>query len=120
MNLTSEQHDYIAQRAQWYFDCYTAPRNVTALPDNVIFTGQGLTDLNRTIGFIAFNPGVRVVCEVGSNGTIPLGNAYPKYMDADINDVYQIKEKFIAFYGSVDRPDVYGDPASAAMMTPGQ
>lgn len=117
MNLTPEQHAYIAQRAQWYFDCRDAPRNTTALMDSVVFTGQGLSDLNRTIGWIGANPKAMVTCEVGSDGTVLLGNAYPKYMQADIQDVYEIKNQFISYYGSVDRP---GDPwlpsASAAMQ----
>ena len=120
MMLTPEQQAYVAQRAQWYFDCQTAPRNTTALPDACTFTGQGLSDLNRTIGFIAINPGVRVTCEVGSDGTVTLGNAFPKYLIIDIQDVYEIKNQFIAYYGSVDRPNVFADLPSAAMMTPSQ
>lgn len=116
MNLTPEQHAYIAQRAQWYFDCQTAPRNTTALLDNVVFTGQGLADLNRTIAWVNFNPTARIICEVGSDGTVPLGNAYPKYLPCDIQDIYAIKDEFIDYYGSVDRPDAYLPPASAAMQ----
>lgn len=115
MNLTSDQHAYIAQRAQWYFDCQTAPRSTTALLDNVVFTGDGLDDLNRTIAWIGFNPQARIICEVGSNGTVMLGNAFPKYLPCDIQDVYEIKNHFIAYYGSVDKPDAYLPPASAAM-----
>lgn len=120
MNLTTEQHAYIAQRAQWYFDVQPPFRNSTALEDACVFTGDGLDDLNRTIGFMSANPQLRVICEVGSNGTIPLGNAYPKYLPCDIQDVYAIKDQFIAYYGSVAKPDVYGEPSGAAMMTPGQ
>lgn len=120
MKLTSEDQAYVAQRAQWYFDCQTAPRNTTALPDNVVFTGQGLTDLNRTIGFLSYNPTTRVICEVGSHGTVPVGATFPNYKQCDIEDVYEIKNQFIAYYGSVDRPDVFQSPVGAAMEMPGQ
>lgn len=115
MNLSPEQHAYIAHRAQWYFDVATAPKNTTSLLDNVVFTGDGLDDLNRTIGFLTVNPKARVICEVGSNGTVLLGNAYPKYLPCDIQDVYEIKNQFIAYYGSVDKPNAYVIPLGAAM-----
>lgn len=108
MKLTSEQHAHIAQRAQWYWDIAVSPRNSPmAFGDNVVLTGQGLQDLNQTIDFIAHNAGCRVVCEVGTAGTIMLGNAFPKYEQADIEDVYAVKEAFIAFYGSCDKPPAY-------------
>jgi hypothetical protein len=120
MLLTPEQHAYIAQRAQWYFDVQPPLRNSTALADNCVFTGDGLDDLNRTIGFLSVNPTLRVICEVGANGTAPLGNAYPKYLPCDVTDVYAIKDAFIAFYGSVDKPDAYAIPPGAAMINPSQ
>ena len=108
MKLPVESVNYIAQRAQFYFDCATSPRNSPmAFGDNVVFTGCGLRDLNQTIDFIATNPSVRISCEVGSTGTVMLGNAWPKYMPCDIQDVYAIKDAYIAFYGSVDRPSVF-------------
>ncbi len=116
MKLTSEDQAYVAQRACWYFDCQTAPRTLTALPDNVVFTGQGLSDLNRTIGFLNFNPTTRIICEVGSNGTVPVGVTFPNYKQCDIQDIYAIKDAYIAYYGSVDRPDVYVAPFGGAIQ----
>lgn len=120
MRLNTDDQAYVAQRAQWYFDCQTAPRNTTALPDNCVFTGQGLDDLNRTIGFINYNPSTRIICEVGSHGTVPVGCTFPNYKQCDIEDIYAIKDQFIAYYGSVNRPDVYTIPLGAAMQTPDQ
>lgn len=118
MNLTPESHAYIAQRAQWYFDCAPSPRNSPmAFGDNCVFTGEGLRDLNQTIDYIAHNPGVRIICEVGTTGTIMLGNAWPKYMPCDIQDVYAIKEAFIAFHGSVDKPNAYRGYGGGAFQT---
>ena len=116
MKLTPDEQAYVAQRAQWYFDVQTSPRtSPVANGDNCTFTGCGLDDLNRTIGFITFNPGVRVICEVGSSGTVVLGNAYPKYLECDISDVYAIRQQFINYYGSVSKPDAYISPAGGAV-----
>jgi len=109
--------NYIAQRAQWYFDCAVSPRNSpTAFGDNVTFTGQGLMDLNRTIDFIATNPHTRIICEIGTQGTVLLGNAFPKYLPCNIEDIYAIKEAFIAFYGSVDKPSAYRGQSGGAFQ----
>lgn len=117
MKLTSDEHAYIAKRGQWYLDCAVSPRqSPTAFGDSVVYTGQGLSDLNRTISTVASSPGIRVTCEVGSAGTILLGNAYPKYLECDIQDLYAIKEQFIAFYGSVDRPSAYREKNAGAMQ----
>ena len=111
MKLSPEQQAYVAQRAQWYFDVKFSPRNSPmAFGDSVVFTGQGLSDLNRTIAEVS-NPsgpwGVSITCDVGSQGTVTLGNAFPVIRQCDIQDIYAIKEAFIAYYGSVDRPNVF-------------
>lgn len=108
MKLSIHEHTYIAKRGQWYLDCATSPRrSPTAFGDSVVYTGQGLADLNRTISVVASSPGIRITCEVGTAGTILLGNAYPKYLECDIEDLYAIKQQFIEFYGSVDKPSVF-------------
>lgn len=88
-----------------------------AFGDSVVFTGQGLKDLNQTIDFIAHNSGVRVYCDVGTGGTVSLGNAFPKVLQADIQDVYAVKDAFIAFYGSVDKPNEYREYSGGAFQT---
>jgi len=122
MNLTQAEVNYIAARAQWYFDVTTSPRNSPlAKGDACTFTGQGLSDLNRTIGFVSINSvfpqQVRVICEIGATGTVLLGNAFPKYKPIDIQDIYAIKEAFIAYYGSVDRPSAFRSVNSGAFQT---
>lgn len=114
MKLPQADINYIAQRAQWLFDVAFSPRNSpVAFGDNVTFTGQGLTDLNRTISVISSamgqfpNPPPRITCEIGTQGTVLLGNAFPKYLQCDIQDIYAIKDAYIAYYGSVDKPSVY-------------
>ena len=118
MKLTTDQHAHIAQRAQWYWDIAISPRNSPmAFGDHVVFTGQGVQDLNQTIDFIAHNAGCRIVCEVGTAGTVSLGNAFPKYEQADIEDVYAVKEAFIAFYGTCNRPPAYRGYSGGSFQT---
>ena len=120
MKLTPADHAHIAQRAMWYFDTTTSPRNSPmAFGDTCVFTGQGLKDLNQTLAFVQQNPTTRIVCEIGTQGTITLGNAFPKYLACDIEDIYAIKDQYIAFYGSVDRPSVYRSYGGGAFMTEG-
>lgn len=116
MKLTPEIHAYVAQRAQWYVDISTMPRGVfTAGPDNTVFTGDGLEDINQLIGFVHVNPTCRMFMEVGSAGTITLGNAWPKYLQCDLEDLYQLKEQYIAYYGSVNKPEVWIPPEGGAV-----
>lgn len=102
MRLTAQQHEAIAARAQWYFD--VQPGGYFDRGDSSVLTGQGLSDLNSAVAFASRYPQCRITCEVGTTGTIMLGNAWPKYMACDIQDLYEIKAKYIAYWGSVDRP----------------
>lgn len=119
MKLTPAQQAYIAQRAQWYFDVaqFPYPNKTSGALDTVVFTGDGLDDLNRTISFVNQNPNCQITAEVGVGGNptiqVGLGNAFPKYERIDIQDIYAIKDAYIAFYGSVSKPP-YVDFSSAA------
>jgi hypothetical protein len=115
--LAPGEQIYIAHRAQWYFDCAFSPRSSpNAFGDNVTFTGQGLPDLERTIVVITANPTVRIICEVGASGTVMLGNAFPKYLPCNVHDLEAIRDEYIAYYGSVDRPPVYRAFSSGAFQ----
>jgi len=121
MKLDAETHDYIAQRAQWYFDVYPAgyPYSV----ENFVLTGDGVDDLDFAITRIEAYGTIRpprIVCEVGTSGTVMLGNAFPKYLPCDVEDVRAIREAFIAWYGTVNRPDIYATGTGASMETPCQ
>lgn len=121
MKLDASAHEYIAQRAQWYFDFY--PHGWPYAVENFVVTGDGVDDLDLTIQRIEAYGTIRpprVVCEVGSSGTIQLGNAYPKYLECDVEDVRAIRTAYIAWYGTVDKPDVYATGTGAAMETPCQ
>lgn len=104
MKLETSQHQAIAARAQWYFD--VTPGGYWDRGDPVVLTGQGLPDLNSAIAFVSRYPTARIICEVGTMGTISLGNAFPKYLQCDIQDIYAVKEAFIAYWGSVAKPTI--------------
>ena len=108
MRLTTEQHQSIAARAQWYFDI--KPGGYFDRGDNFILTGQGLGDLNSAIAmaqrYSASVPPCVIVCEIGTTGTIMLGNAFPKYSIITVDDIDAIKLAYIEYWGSVNRPRI--------------
>jgi len=111
MLLTPAQHRDIARRAQWYFDCYFGALS----QDSVVFTGDGVEDLDRLISRLNANAAdnrllnQKFVCDVGTQ--------YSTYRPFDIEDVMAIREQFIAFYGNVNRPDVYSAGSNSAIPT---
>lgn len=110
MLLTSVQHRDIARRAQWYFDCYFGPPG-----DSVVFTGDGLDDLNslidRLVGNAEHNRSLsqRFQCDVGTQ--------YSDWHSFDLDDVKAIREQYLSFYGSVNEPDVWSAGSNSAFAT---
>jgi hypothetical protein len=115
MNLTTQQHQAIAARAQWYFDI--KPGGFFDRGDNFVLTGQGLKDLNQALEFGRRYQTCEIVCEVGTQGTILLGNAFPKYSRIGVDDIDAIKMAFIAYWGSVDKPTIDPRPLWPAPPT---
>lgn len=111
MLLTSAEHRDIARRAIWYFDCYFG--NLSQ--DSVVFTGDGVEDLDRLISRLNENAAnnfalnQRFMCDVGTQ--------YSSYKPFDIDDVYAIREQYIAFYGDVNKPNVYAAGSNTAFPT---
>jgi hypothetical protein len=100
MWLTSDQQVNVARRACWYFDCYFGP------PDNsVIFTGDGLEDLNSLIARLTSNAlhnhnnKQQFLCDTGFQ--------YSLWRRFDLEDLAAIRNQFIQFYGSVNKPNCY-------------
>lgn len=108
MRLTTEQQQAIAARAQWYFDI--KPGGYFDRGDSFVLTGCGLPDLNSAITmaqrYSSSVPPCRIVAEVGTTGTIMLGNAWPKYLEVTVDDIDAIKQFYIAYYGSVSKPTI--------------
>jgi hypothetical protein len=121
MRLDQPTQQYIAQRAHWYIDVY--PPGYPYATDNFVLTGEGVEDLDQTIARVEAYGTVRparLVCEVGTTGTVLLGNAFPKYLTCDVDDLRAIRTYYIEWYGTVNRPDVYATGTGAAMETPCQ
>lgn len=107
MLLTPANHRDIARRAIWYFDCYFGPP-----ADSVVFTGDGVDDLDRLIERLNANAadnklwGQRFQCDVGTQ--------YSDWRNFDIEDVVAIRAQYISFYGDVNKPNVYAPGVSTA------
>lgn len=98
--LTDREVDTVARRGQWYFDVYFG--YPVERQDSVVYTGQGVADLDRTIALMTSTGscrGFRFVCDVGFN--------YSVYRNFDLEDLERIKTAFVSLYGNVDRIDVY-------------
>ena len=108
MKLTPQQQSSLARRACWYFDCYFGVPG-----DSVVFTGEGVADLDSLIDRLTFNGTTnfarnqRFLCDVGSQ--------YSEWRPFDVNDVEAIKSYYIAFWGDVNRPNVYQAGSEAAI-----
>ena len=111
MLLTPAEHRDIARRAIWYFDCYFGFLS----EDSVVFTGDGVEDLDRLIGRLNENAAnnrvlhQKFMCDVGTQ--------YSSYKPFDIEDVVAIREQYIAFYGDENKPNVYAAGSNTAFPT---
>lgn len=115
MYLTPQQHRALAVRACWYFDL--KPGSAFDRGDRFVLTGQGLRDLNQVLEFGRRYPTGEIVCEIGTQGTVLLGNAFPKYSRIGVDDVDAIKTAYLEYWGSVDRPPVDPRPAPYGTYT---
>lgn len=97
MLMTVPEQRLVAQGANWYFDVYMGQNT----GDSVVFTGDGVDDLDRLIAVVANGTqrGFKMVCDVGRN--------YSSYRPCDIEDVQAIRTLFIGWYGTVSKPDAY-------------
>lgn len=92
MSLTSDEIAYVATRANWFFDVLY-PQNLEG-GDWTVFTGDGLSDLNRFIGRYQTTPNMRVMVDTGTTTSA--------YKVATIADIEGIRTVFVATYGSVN------------------
>lgn len=108
MRLSTKEHQAVAARAQFFFNF--KPGGYWDRGDDFVLTGQGLSDLNSAIAmahrYSANVPPCTIVCEIGTSGTVMLGNAFPKYSIITTDDIDAIKMAYIQYWGSVDRPRI--------------
>lgn len=108
MLLTTIQQREVARKANWMLDCYLG-RNTQ---DNVVFTGDGVDDLDRAISFLTsqtLQPGYRLL--------IDLGSQYSDYRPFDVEDLQAIRAWYVSFYGEVNRPVVWEPSRASAIET---
>ena len=112
MKLTPQDQQAIARRGIWYFDCYFGMNH----DDSVVFTGDGVDDLDALIARLqaAFSqPGAigvnsRFLCDVGTQ--------YSSYKPFDIEDVQAIRWYYVQYYGEVNKPNAYVKDGSSAVQ----
>ena len=109
MLLTTAQHQAIARRDIWRFDCYFGALS----QDSVIFTGDGVDDLDRLIDRLIVNaannrmPHQKFTCDVGTQ--------YSDFQPFDIEDVIAIRAQYAIWYGETDKPNIYIESPSASL-----
>jgi hypothetical protein len=106
VKLTETEQRRVAQGANWYFDVYFGMNT----GDSVVFTGDGVDDLDRLIEILStgtFGSTARYMCDV------TFGN-YSNYRPFDLEDLRAIRNYFIGWYGTVAKPDAYEPRTSVA------
>lgn len=103
MLLTTEEIEFMAQKAQWYFDVH--PNHINIGGDSYVVTGDGVEDLDRMLGLFAVYPGMRVFADT-SRGT-------PDPRPCDIEDVQAVRARFVVLHGEVNRVPASVRPPSA-------
>lgn len=100
VSLTDEQIDYLARSASWKFDVsFRDGRNAV---DSTVYTGDGMDDLSKLISVLEDSTlpngsrEFRMMCDVGS--------LFSNWVTATVDDVYALRSRYIAVWGSTDKP----------------
>jgi hypothetical protein len=99
--LTDAQLDFLARTISWKFDC-----DLRDTGDSVVITGDGVDDLDRLLYLIDHTPRIRVAADVGAQ--------FSQYVYVSRDDVQALKDRYIAIYGTVDKPSLTTRPGGAA------
>lgn len=101
MKLTAVEQRETARKAQWYLDVSLG----RFTNDSVVFTGDGVEDLDRVIQLIASGtqPGASFMIDVAGTGDATSGH----YKPFDIDDLLAIRGFFTGFYGEVNKPQYW-------------
>lgn len=101
--LTQEQLAYLAQSAQWKFD--VSFKSERGADDAVVFTGDGVDDLNRLISRLESMTTTSGVSRVKM--ILDTGKLYSNYVTVTVDDVYALRQTFIETWGTVDKPEYW-------------
>jgi len=101
MLLNPADQQAIARRAIWYFDCFFGLNN----DDSVVFTGDGIDDLDGLINRLQFAV-LHNGTNIRSRFVTDIGTQYSVYRPFDLDDVRAIRQFYLDFYGNVNKPPV--------------
>lgn len=99
MLLTPDQQRDLSRRAIWYFDCYFG----IPTEDSVVFTGDGVADLDRLISRLVTNKETNFARK--QRFLVDIGTQYSEWRPFDIEDVEAVKLYYIAYWCDVNKPD---------------
>jgi len=95
--LTDQQLTYLAKTASWKFD--VAIKDARNFNDSVVYTGDGVDDLNGLIDRLESMNGVtRFVVSVD------VGSLFSNYVLVTLDDIYALRAKYISIFGTVTKP----------------
>jgi hypothetical protein len=97
VKLTFDQRQSIARKANFYFDVNFNYK----FQDSVVFTGDGVPDLDKLITIMAAGT------QRYATFLADVGSQYSVYRPFDLEDLVSIRQMFIDIYGNVSRPNVY-------------
>jgi hypothetical protein len=100
--LTPEEINFVAQKAQWYFDVQTQPFSGE---NSVIITGDGVDDLDRMLSLFDIHHRMVVTVDVGRGSS--------DHRPCSLSDIQAIRAAFVGFHGEVDRVPASVRPPSA-------
>lgn len=108
MSLTQDQIDYQAAKASWYVDYNWNNWNVGG--DTVVYTGDGVDDLDRLIAIMQSNPNGRALIDTGTLTS--------SWVPCTVTDIQAIRTAYIAYWGTVNEPP-FPTPQPAIIETTG-
>ena len=111
MRLTPDQHRDVARRACWYCDCYFG----SLTQDNVVFTGDGVDDLDRLKSRLLDNASQNP--SRSQRFLVDIGAQYSDWRPFDLDDVDAIRSAYVDFFGEVPKPDVYAPGTGTALAS---
>lgn len=107
MAITQAQAEYLARKAHWYFDVQFPQTGFNG--DSVVYTGDGIDDLNRFRDLMASQPKAKYLVDVGT-----LTSSWQVLV---LSDVDAMRTAYVSFYGSTSKPPL-AEYDSAAFQHP--
>ena len=93
----------LAAAGSWYFDCHLGDQS-----DTVVYTGDGVDDLDRLLAKLDGNPKMTMVLDVGFDSS--------QWEVATRADVVRLRSAFVAKWGSEPKPPVWNDDGASQLV----